>query len=49
MPIYNPDEFLVENYQKELPKGDLEIKFDICFPKKLTNEQKMKLKSLLPN
>lgn len=47
MPIYNKDEYLVENYNKPLNKGNLEVKFDIEFPKSLSVEQKEVLKSLL--
>ena len=32
MPIYSPDEFTVENFNKPPEKGDLYLKFDIEFP-----------------
>jgi hypothetical protein len=32
MPIYNPNEFTVENFKKPVRHGDLYIKFDISFP-----------------
>lgn len=47
MPIYNKDEYLVENYNKHLNKGNLEVKFDIEFPKCLSVEQKEVLRSVL--
>lgn len=47
MPIYNKDEYLVENYNKPLNKGNLEVKFDIEFPKCLSVEQKEVLRSVL--
>jgi DnaJ family protein B protein 13 len=40
MPIYNKDEFKVENFGKELPKGDLYIKFDIAFPSHIDDYKK---------
>ena len=32
MPIYNPDELSVDNFNKPFEKGDLYLKFDIEFP-----------------
>lgn len=47
MPIYNQDEYKVEFFNQPLPKGNLEIHFIIKFPKQLSAEAKLKLKSLL--
>lgn len=47
MPIYNKGEYLVEFFNKPLNKGDLEIHFDIKFPKELSAETKQELKKYL--
>jgi hypothetical protein len=41
MPIYNPDEFKVENFNQPPLKGDLYIKFDIEFPKKINDDKRI--------
>ena len=47
MPIYNKGEYLVEFFNKPLNKGDLEIHFNIKFPKELSAETKQELKKYL--
>jgi DnaJ family protein B protein 4 len=46
MPIHN-DQINAENFKKKLAHGDLFIKFDIVFPKKLSEEQKQEIKKNL--
>lgn len=48
MPIHTPD-VNAKNFNKPLEKGDLFIKFDIVFPKTLTEEQKQEIKKNLPS
>jgi len=47
MPIYNKDEFKVEHFGKSPHKGDLFIKFEIVFPKNISEENKLKLREIL--
>ena len=49
MPIYNDKEFTAEGFNKPNKRGDLYIKFDIIFPKNLTEEQKEELRKNLAN
>jgi DnaJ family protein B protein 4 len=46
MPIHN-DQINAENFKKKLAHGDLFIKFDIVFPKKLSEDQKQEIKKNL--
>jgi DnaJ-class molecular chaperone len=39
MPIFNDKEFTAEGFNKPNKRGDLYIKFDISFPKQLTEAQ----------
>jgi DnaJ-class molecular chaperone with C-terminal Zn finger domain len=48
MPIHN-EKINAKNFNKPLEKGDLYIKFDIVFPKTLTEEQKLEIKKNLPS
>jgi len=47
MPIYNKGEYMVEFFNKALEKGNLEIHFDIKFPRQLKAETKEELKKYL--
>ena len=47
MPIYNKDEYLVLNFNKSLEKGNLEIHFNMKFPKQLSADAKFQLKKHL--
>lgn len=47
MPIYNKDEYLVEFFNKPFPKGNLEVNFDIKFPRQLSAEDQQKLRKYL--
>lgn len=47
MPIYNNKEFTAEGYNKPNQRGDLYIKFDIVFPKQLSEDQKEELRRIL--
>ena len=49
MPIYNPDELSIDNFNKPPEKGDLFLKFDIEFPKTLSAEKKDILKQIIKN
>ena len=40
MPIFNKDEYTVENFQKTAEKGNLYIKFDIKFPNQIDSKHK---------
>ncbi|EGR33185.1 hypothetical protein IMG5_059990 [Ichthyophthirius multifiliis] len=47
MPIYNSEEFKVENFNQQAQKGDLFIKFDIEIPKIINEEKKEQFEILL--
>lgn len=47
MPIYNPNEYTVENFNKELERGDLLIQFNIIFPKYIDEDKKAELNEIL--
>lgn len=49
MPIFNDKEFTAEGFNKPNKRGDLYIKFDIIFPKQLTEEQKEEIRKNLPS
>lgn len=47
MPIYDKNEFKVDNFGKSPQKGDLYIKFDISFPQNISDINKLKIKEIL--
>ena len=49
MPIYNPEEISIDNFNKPLEKGDLYVKFDIEFPMTLSLERKEIIKEIIKN
>lgn len=49
MPIYNPEEFTVDNFNKPVEKGNLFVKFDIIFPIAISAEKRNILKSIIKN
>ena len=49
MPVFNDKEFTADGFGKPNKRGDLYIKFDIIFPKQLTEEQKEELRNILPS
>ncbi len=47
MPIFDEKEFNVMNFKDPIKKGDLYIKFEIIFPEKLEQEEKLKVLNCL--
>ncbi len=47
MPEFQLNEFKVENFGNPVKKGNMYIKFDIQFPKNLSEEQKNLIREML--